>query len=377
MATTEKKDYYEVLGVSRDASVDEIKKAYRRLALKYHPDKNPGDTQAEESFKEAAEAYAILSDTDKRARYDRFGHQAMGGGAAGFDPSQFTDFADILGDLFGFGDLFGGGGGRRRGNRPMRGADLRYDLDLTFEEAVFGKEAEIQLPRAATCSTCTGSGAKPGTSPEPCSMCGGRGQVRYTQGFFAVARTCPQCSGTGQTVKDACVTCGGAGRVREVRDLTVKIPPGVDSGTRLRLAGEGEAGTSGGPSGDLYVFLDVEQHPKFTRRDYDIHSEESITFTQAALGAEIEVQTAHGPETLHVHPGTQPNHVAKIRGKGVPWVDGSGRGDHFVHLAVLIPKSVDGRQRELLEEYSKLQGEVIPPASVFRKAKKFFTGTEN
>ncbi|HEU5162534.1 MAG TPA: molecular chaperone DnaJ, partial [Thermoanaerobaculia bacterium] len=359
MATTEKRDYYEVLGVSRDASVDEIKKAYRRLAVKYHPDKNPNDKAAEEKFKEAAEAYAVLSDSEKRARFDRFGHGGMGGGV-GFDPGQFTDFADILGDLFGFGDAFGGG--RRRGNRAMRGSDLRYDMDLAFEEAIFGKEASIEVPRAVNCATCGGSGAKPGTTPASCSMCGGRGQVRYSQGFFAVARTCPQCNGSGKVIKDPCSDCAGAGRVREQKTLTVKIPPGVDDGTRLRLSGEGEAGTSGGPPGDLYVFLSVDPHPKFTRRDYDIHAEESVSFTQAALGAEVTVDTVHGEESLKIPPGTQPNHVFKLRGKGVPWVDGSGRGDHYVHLTVRIPAAVDARQRELLEEYARIEGvEIAEP----------------
>ena len=373
MAATEKHDYYDVLGVSRDASVDEIKKAYRRLAVKYHPDKNPNDKAAEEKFKEAAEAYSVLSDAEKRARFDRFGHGGMGGGV-GFDPGQFTDFADILGDLFGFGDAFGGG--RRRGNRAMRGSDLRYDMDLAFEEAVFGKEASIEVPRAVNCATCSGSGAKKGTTPVSCSMCGGRGQVRYSQGFFAVARTCPQCNGSGKVIKDPCADCGGAGRVREQKTLTVKIPPGVDDGTRLRLSGEGEAGTSGGPAGDLYVFISVDPHARFSRRDYDIHAEESVSFTQAALGAEITVETVHGDEVLKVPPGTQPNHVFKLRGKGVPWVDGSGRGDHFVHLTVRIPAAVDARQRELLEEYARIEGVEIAEPNVFRKAKKFFTGTD-
>ena len=369
MPTTEKRDYYEVLGVSRDASVDEIKKAYRRLAVKFHPDKNPGDHQAEESFKEAAEAYAVLSDSEKRARYDRFGHAATTGGV-GFDPGQFTDFADILGDLFGFGDLFGGG--RRRGNRPMRGSDLRYDLRLSFEEAVFGRESTIEVPRAVTCKTCNGSGAKPGTAPVSCSLCGGRGQIRYSQGFLAVARTCPQCGGTGRVTEHACVDCGGAGRVREQKTLTVKVPPGVDEGTRLRLAGEGEAGTNGGPPGDLYVFITVAPHEKFMRRDYDVHAEQRISFTQAALGAEISVETVHGVETLRVQPGTQPGHVARIKGKGIPWVEGHGRGDHFVHLEVQIPTSLEGRQREILEEYARLEGEEVPEPKLFRKAKKFF-----
>src|SRR5689334_11462118 len=295
MATTEKRDYYEVLGVERDASVDDIKKAFRRLAVKYHPDKNPNDSTAEERFKEAAEAYEVLSDQEKRARYDRYGHaatQGMGGG--GFDPTHFADFGDILGDLFGFGDFFGTG--RRRATRPARGNDLRYDLTLEFEEAVFGKDITLSVPRIATCVTCNGSGAKPGTQPVTCSGCGGRGQIRYSQGFFAVARTCPQCGGAGKVIKDPCATCGGAGRMQEEKSISVKVPAGVDDGSRLRVAGEGEAGYNGGPSGDLYVFISVQPHDKFTRRDYDIHSEESISVTRAALGGEVKVDTLDGAE---------------------------------------------------------------------------------
>src|ERR1043166_2311210 len=291
MATTEKRDYYEVLGVQRTASIDEIKKAYRRMAVQYHPDKNPGDATAEEKFKEAAEAYGVLSDEEKRARYDRYGHQGVG--SVGFDPNQFADFGDILGDLFGFGDFFGTS--RRRSTRPARGNDLRYDLTLSFEEAVFGKDVTLEVPRTITCATCSGSGAKPGTQPVTCSGCGGRGQIRYSQGFFAVSRTRPQCGGAGKVIKDPCVTCNGAGRVREEKKIAVKIPAGVDDGSRLRVAGEGESGFNGGPSGDLYVFISVREHPKFTRRDYDIHSEQSISFTQAALGAEIHTDTIESP----------------------------------------------------------------------------------
>src|SRR5438105_1867371 len=286
MATTEKRDYYEVLGLSRGANLDEIKKAYRRMALKYHPDKNPGDATAEERFKEAAEAYGVLSDEEKRARYDRYGHTGVGG-MGGFDPSQFADFSDILGDLFGFGDFFGAS--RRRSTRPARGNDLRYDLTLSFEEAVFGKEVTLEIPRTVTCTTCSGSGAKPGTQPVTCSGCGGRGQIRYSQGFFAVARTCPQCGGAGKVIKDPCATCNGAGRMREERSISVKVPAGVDEGSRLRVAGEGEAGHNGGPSGDLYVFISVREHAKFTRRDYDIHSEESVSVTKATLGCDVSV----------------------------------------------------------------------------------------
>ncbi|MFZ2490891.1 MAG: molecular chaperone DnaJ, partial [Thermoanaerobaculia bacterium] len=285
MASTEKRDYYEILGVAREASVDDIKKAYRKLAVKYHPDKNPDDPNAEEKFKEAAEAYGVLSDEEKRARYDRYGHQGMSG-MGGFDPNQFADFGDILGDLFGFGDFFGSGR-RRGGTRAARGNDLRYDLRLDFMDAVFGKEVTLDIPRVASCAPCGGSGAKPGTQPITCSGCGGRGQIRFSQGFFAVARTCPQCGGSGRVIKDPCTTCNGAGRVREEKQISVKVPAGVDDGSRLRVGGEGEAGYSGGPPGDLYVFISAGEHPRFTRREYDIHSEQTVSYTQAALGAEV------------------------------------------------------------------------------------------
>ncbi len=372
MATTEKRDYYEVLGIQKNASVDEIKKAYRRLAMQYHPDKNPGDPTAEEKFKEAAEAYGVLSDEEKRAHYDRYGHQGLNG-MGGFDPSQFADFGDILGDLFGFGDLFGTG--RRRATRAARGADLRYDLTLSFEEAVFGKEVTLDIPRAATCPTCSGTGAKPGTQPQTCGGCGGRGQIRFTQGFFAVARTCPQCGGAGKVIKDPCATCEGAGRVREEKKISVKVPAGVDDGSRLRVAGEGEGGHNGGPPGDLYVFLSVREHPKFQRRDSDIHSEQTISFTQAALGAEVRTATIDGDEMLRVPAGTQPNQVFRLKGKGVPYLDGSGRGDHFVHAVVKIPTSMSDEQRALLEQFAQLAGEERSgEKGVFEKVKDFFTG---
>jgi molecular chaperone DnaJ len=372
MATTEKRDYYEVLGVQRTATIDEIKKAYRRMAVKYHPDKNPGDADAEEKFKEAAEAYGVLSDEEKRARYDRYGHQGLGG-SGGFDPNQFADFGDILGDLFGFGDFFGTGR-NRRSTRPTRGADLRYDLTLSFEDAVFGKEITIDVPRAATCPTCNGAGAKPGTQPVTCTGCGGRGQIRYAQGFFAVSRTCPQCGGAGKVIKDPCATCDGAGRVREQKKISVKVPAGVDDGSRLRVGGEGEAGYNGGPPGDLYVFLSVREHPKFQRRDYDIHSEQSVSFTQAALGAEIKTDTIDGQELLRVPPGTQPNQVFKLRGKGVQFLDGSGRGDHYVHVVVRIPSALSDEQRALLEQFAASEGvDAGGERGVFDKVKDFFS----
>jgi molecular chaperone DnaJ len=370
MSTIEKRDYYEILGVTRTAAVNEIKKAYRRLAVKFHPDKNPGDAEAEEKFKEAAEAFGVLSDEEKRARYDRYGHQGMSG-MGGFDPNQFADFGDILGDLFGFGDFFGTRG--RRGNRAARGNDLRYDMRLEFMEAVFGKEVSLDVPRNITCTGCQGNGAKPGTQPVTCMACAGRGQVRYSQGIFAVARTCPQCNGVGKVVKDPCAQCSGAGRVREEKTIAVKIPPGVDDGSRLRVAGEGESGFNGGPAGDLYVFLQVREHAKFQRRDFDIHAEESISFTQAALGGEADVETVDGADTLKIAPGTQPNQVFRLRGKGVPSLDGNGRGDHYVHVNVRIPTSLNEEQRELLERLAAIEGENPPERGVFDKMKGFFS----
>ena len=370
MATTEKRDYYEVLGVPRGATVDDIKRAYRKLAIKYHPDKNPDDSDAEEKFKEAAEAYGILSDDEKRARYDRYGHQGVGS-FGGFDPNQFADFGDILGDLFGFGDFFGAS--RRRSTRPARGNDLRYDLTLSFEEAVFGKEVTLQIPRTITCATCNGSGAKPGTQPVTCSGCGGRGQIRYSQGFFAVACTCPQCGGAGKVIKDPCATCNGAGRIREERSISVKVPAGVDEGSRLRVAGEGEAGHNGGPSGDLYVFISVREHAKFTRRDYDIHSEESVSVTKATLGGDVSVDTLDGKETLRVPAGTQPSQVFRLRGKGVQFLDGSGRGDHYVHVNVRVPSALSDEQRALYEQLATIDGESLAERGVFEKVKDFFS----
>jgi molecular chaperone DnaJ len=371
MATTEKRDYYEVLGIARTSSIEEIKKAYRKLAVKYHPDRNPGDPSAEEKFKEAAEAYGVLSDEEKRARYDRYGHQGLGG-MSGFDPNQFADFGDILGDLFGFGDFFGTRG--RRSNRPARGNDLRHDLEIEFMEAVWGKEVTLQVPRVITCTSCSGSGARSGTQPVTCTGCAGRGQIRYSQGFFAVARTCPQCGGAGKVIKDPCTSCSGAGRVREEKQISVKIPSGVDDGSRLRVGGEGESGFNGGPAGDLYVFITVTDHPRFTRRDYDIHSEQTVTVTQAALGAEVKTETIDGAESLRIPGGTQPNQVFRLRGKGVPFLDGTGRGDHYVHVAVRVPTTLTDGQRALLEQLAALEGETpSEEKGVFEKVKEFFS----
>jgi molecular chaperone DnaJ len=370
MATTEKRDYYEVLGLQRTAALDDIKKAYRKLAVKYHPDKNPGDKESEEKFKEAAEAYGVLSDDEKRARYDRYGHAGTQG-MGGFDPNQFADFGDILGDLFGFGDFFGAG--RRRTNRPARGNDLRHDLELDFMEAAFGKEVTLNVPRIVACTTCNGVGAKPGTQPVTCTGCQGRGQIRYSQGFFAVQRTCPQCGGAGKMIKDPCATCNGQGRVREEKTISVKVPAGVDDGSRLRVGAEGESGFNGGPAGDLYVFISVREHPKFTRRDYDVHAEQAVTFTQAALGAEVKTETIDGDESLKVPGGTQPNQVFRLRGKGVPFIDGSGRGDHYVHVNVKIPTALNDEQRRLLEELAAMEGEQPLEKGVLGKIKDFLS----
>lgn len=349
------RDYYEVLGVSREASAEEIKSAYRKLALRWHPDRNPGDAEAEERFKAAAEAYAVLSDSSKRARYDRFGPEAAGGfGPEGFDPTIFADFSDILGDLFGFGGF--GGRGRRGGPEP--GADLRYELELDFEEAVFGVTRELEIPRLEICESCGGSGASEGSRPETCSTCAGRGQIRFAQGFFTVARTCPNCRGEGQVVRSPCSGCRGAGRVERRRELEVKIPPGIDTGARLRLSGEGEHGRRGGRTGDLYVVVRVAEHERYHREGIHVLTVEPIGYAQAALGAEIEVETLHGRESLTIPAGTRAGKQFRLRGQGVPKLGGSGRGDHVVEIAIHVPRpsELDDERRELLARLAELEG---------------------
>jgi molecular chaperone DnaJ len=342
-----KRDYYEVLGVPRNASDQEVKSAYRKLALKYHPDRNPDDGQAEERFKEAAEAYGVLGDPDKRRRYDAYGHAGVSG-AAGFDPTIFADFSDILGDFFGFGDLFG----RRRG--PRRGADLRYNLEVSFEEAAFGTETQIRIPRVDTCSACSGSGAAPGTHPKTCPTCRGTGQVTFQQGFFSVARTCSHCRGAGRIVTEPCPTCRGEGHVPVERTLQIKVPPGVDNGSQLRIAGEGEAGPMGGPSGDLYVVLRVQPHALFKRDGTNLFCEVPVSLTQAALGAHLEVPTLDGGQTrLHVPEGTQSGTLLRVRGQGVPHLGGRGRGDLHVLIRVVVPTRLTSEQRRLLEQLAK------------------------
>jgi molecular chaperone DnaJ len=350
-----KRDYYEILGVTRTATEVEIKSAYRKLAMRHHPDRNPGDKVAEEKFKEAAEAYAILADGEKRSLYDRFGHAGVSSaaGAGGFDPSVFSGFEDILGglgDIFGFGDLFGGG--RRRGG-PQRGADLRYDLEIAFEESAAGTETTIQIPRQETCETCHGSAAAPGSSPSQCPQCRGQGQVRFQQGFFTVARTCPQCRGAGKIVTNPCKTCHGAGRVTKERKITVKIPAGIATGQQLRLQGEGESGSAGGPPGHLYVVVHVHDHEFFRRDGNNLFCEVPVNFTTVALGGEIQVPTLDGAETVKVPEGTQTGTTLRLRGKGMPDVNGRGRGDLFATVQVQTPKKLSRDQRQLLEQLAK------------------------
>jgi len=340
-----KRDYYEILEVSRTATDQEIKSSYRKLALKFHPDRNPGDKTAEEQFKVAAEAYAILSDGEKRARYDRFGHAGVGNGAQGFDPSQFSGFEDIFGGL---GDIFGFGGSRRAG--PQRGADLRYDLEIKFEQAAKGVETNVQIPRHETCESCKGNGAAPGTSPSTCPQCRGAGQLRYQQGFFTVARTCGQCRGAGKVISKPCPDCRGNGTIEQNRKLTVKIPAGIATGQRLRLAGEGEAGTLGGPPGDLYVVIFVREHEFFQRDGNDLHCTVPLAFTTLALGSEIKVPGIDGEETVKVPESTQTGSTFRLRGKGMPDVSGRGRGDLLVTVQAITPKKLSKEQKKLLEQ---------------------------
>jgi molecular chaperone DnaJ len=356
-----KRDYYEVLGVERTATSAEIKKAYRKLAAQHHPDRNPGDGVAEERFKEAAEAYAVLSDGDKRARYDRFGHGGLGsaGGFSGFDPQTFGDFADVLGDLFGFGDLLGGR--RRAGRRGTPGADLRYDLELSFEEAAFGTTQTLRIPRLEACPDCKGSGSASGAPPATCNACGGVGQVRFSQGFLTVARTCPQCAGRGTVVTDPCKHCRGRRRVEQERTLEVTVPAGVEDGARLRLTGEGEQGLDGGQAGDLYVLLHVEEHPRFRREGAHVLSEVDVTYPQLVLGASIEVETLHGTVPLEIPPATQPGEQFRLAGQGVQRLDGRGKGDHhvFVRLTIPSPGEVGDEERELLKRIAEVQGKPV------------------
>ncbi len=357
-----KRDYYEILGVARNASDQEIKSAYRKLALKYHPDRNSGDKQAEEHFKEAAEAYAVLADAQKRAAYDRFGHAGVGAaaGTGGFDPSIFADFNDIfgnLGDIFGFGDIFGGA--RRRGG-PQRGSDLRYDLEISFEEAARGSETTIQIPREESCATCHGSGAAPGSSPETCPQCKGRGQLRFQQGFLTIARPCHACHGSGKLITRPCSTCRGTGRTTNDRRITVKIPAGIATGQRLRLYGEGEHGGAGGPAGDLYVVVHVQEHPFFHREGDDLYCEAPVNFPTLALGGTIEIPTLNEKETVTIPAGTQSGARFKLRGKGMPNVGRHGKGDLYVVVRAVVPKKLTKEQKKIVEQLATtMEPEVI------------------
>jgi molecular chaperone DnaJ len=384
MAT--KRDYYEVLGVAQGATADEVKKAYRKLAVQFHPDKNPGDKKAEERFKELSEAYEILSDPQKRQMYDQFGHAATSGGpgGGGFDAHGFggSSINDIFGDIFG--DLFGatqggggqrgrtGGGRRRAGGRA--GDDLRTSIDITFEEAAFGAEKVITIPKSIHCDVCSGTGARAGTQPENCSQCGGRGEVSFQQGFFAITRPCPRCNGAGQTIPNPCGNCNGSGQVKKRSQIAVKIPAGVDTGQRLKLTGEGEAGERGGPPGDLYVSINILPHDFFTRDEFDVICEVPVTFVHAALGAEIEVPTLEGKVKLKIPAGTQSHKILRLKGKGLARLGSYGRGDQLVRVIVEVPTRLSSDQKDLLKRFAENDGGSSHPMhhSFFEKVKNFF-----
>lgn len=365
------RDFYEVLGVSRSASEDEIKRAYRKLALQFHPDRNPDDKAAEEKFKEAAEAYDVLRDEEKRARYDRFGHAGVGNGngyGQGFSSTEdiFAHFSDIFGDLFGFA---GAAGGRSRGPRAQAGSDLRYNLNISFRQAAKGDEVTLRLPRRVPCSECEGSGAAPGTKPETCRHCNGAGQIRQTQGFFQIAMPCPVCRGEGQVIATPCPKCKGSGEQQEIKELQVRIPAGVDSGNRLRLRGEGEPGVHGGPPGDLYVVITVEEDKVFRRQGQDLIIKHEISFVQAALGDRVEVPSLDEPMTLEIPAGTQSGEVFRLVDKGLPYLGHGHMGDLLVEIKVVTPTSLTKKQEELLREFARLDEEK-PLAKVKKMARK-------
>lgn len=369
------RDYYEILGVSREASIPEIKRGYREAAVRWHPDRNPDNPEAEERFKEAAEAYATLSDPEKRARYDRFGRQGgHGGGApAGFDPAVFNDFSDVLGDFFGgaFSDLFGGA----QRSRHDGGQHRQFELQLDFVEAARGTETNIQVPRLSTCPRCRGRGAASAKGVSVCSACQGHGQVRYQQGFFSIARTCSECRGRGRIVVDPCEDCGGEGRVQQEEKISVRIPAGVESGSRLRLSGKGDVGAGGTPAGDLFVLLHVREHPFFRRDDVDVHCRFPVTFTQAVLGAEVRVPTLDGEEHIKISAGTQGGTVFRLRGKGIPSLNGRGKGDQYVEVQIQVPTKMDSRQRELIDELASLEPDPPDPddRNFFDKIRDLFS----
>lgn len=380
-----KEDYYELLGVSKQATQDEIKKAYRKMAVKYHPDKNPGNKEAEENFKKVSEAYEVLKDEQKRAAYDRYGHAAFSGGGGGGPTAggPFHDPFDIFSEVFGggggggsiFEEFFGGGGGGggRRGG-VARGSDLRYDLEISLEEAAGGIEKEISFRKPTTCSKCSGSGAEPGSGVTTCPTCGGHGQVTASKGFFSIRQTCPSCQGSGQRIERACTNCGGEGRVNETTKIKVKVPPGVDTGSKLRSAGNGEAGAHGGPSGDLYIVIHVADHEIFDRQDENLYCEIPIKFTLATLGGTIEVPTLSGKATLKIPPGTQSGTTFRLKSKGMPSLRGGYHGDQMVRVKIEVPKSLNTEQRQKLEEFALACGDADEPMSksFFDKAKKLF-----
>ncbi len=376
MAKTNQRDFYEVLGVERTASVDEIKSAYRKSALKWHPDRNPENKQeAEHKFRECTEAYSVLSDAQKRQVYDTYGHAGLSGAAGpDFNNTIFQDFHDIFGDFFGFDDMFSGG--RRGRSRVQRGADLRYDMTLTFEEASTGVATKIKLPRQEYCESCKGTGAKAGTGVAACQTCGGRGQLAYQQGFFTITRTCPACQGAGQIIRERCPDCRGQGRIERERTIELRVPPGVDTGTRLRVAGEGEPGPNGGPPGDLYVVLEIKEHTFFERRGADLYCTIPVSLVQAALGAEIQVPGLNGEEKLKIPEGTQSGAVFRHKGKGMPDPRGGGKGDLYYHVRVLTPVKLTREQRKLMEQLGATLKVENKPAernsSIFDKVKDIF-----
>jgi len=371
-----KRDYYEVLGVAKDADENTIKRAYRKLAMKYHPDRNPDDTAAAENFREVTEAYEVLTDTNKRSRYDQYGHagvdeqmQDFWGRGGAQDSHAFRDFGDMFGDVFG--DMFGFGGAGQSG----RGADLRYNLSLTLEEAAKGREVELKIPKHETCSGCNGSGARPGTNPVPCNTCGGHGQVQMQQGFFAVRRTCPTCHGAGTRIESPCVECGGAGRVKVNKKLKIKVPVGVYDGAQVRVSGEGEVGQQGGPAGDLYVVIALKEHAIFEREGADLYCTMPVTFPQASLGSEVDAPTLDGRIKIKIPAGTEGGRVFRLRGHGVPDVRSGGqKGDLYVRVQIAVPKKMSNRQAELLREFANETGDEVYPerSSFLGKVKDFW-----
>ena len=363
---TTKRDYYEILGVDRNAGDDEIKAKYRKLALKYHPDRNPGNKEAEENFKEAAEAYEVLRDAEKRSIYDQYGHEGLQGtgfsGFGGFD-DIFSSFGDIFDEFFGF------GGGRRSRSSARRGADLRYDLTVSFMDAAFGVETEIEIEKLETCQACEGGGCEPGTSPENCRYCGGSGQISRSQGFFSIRTTCYQCRGQGRTIPHPCLECRGTGQVNRKKRVSVKMPAGVDSGSRLRLTGEGESGADGGPPGDLYVYVRVEPHEFFKREDIHVICQVPVSFVQAALGDQIDVPTLNGEKTLDIPKGTQPGDIFRFKGEGIPSLRGHRRGDQIIQVMIKTPTRLNKRQEKLLREFATIQS-----SKLSNRIKRAFNG---